>query len=46
MRISLLRDRKRSVDVKRCALRLLLTGRAVADKKVFNGRSQWFSHVR
>ncbi len=35
-----------SSDVKDCAARLLVKYPVVAEKKVLDGRSQWFSHVR
>jgi hypothetical protein len=46
MRASLQCYAEKSIDVKRCAVGLLLERQIVAEKKVLNGRSQWFSHVR
>jgi len=46
MRVSLQWLAKKSMRVKDCAARLLVKRPVVVEKKVPNGRSQWFSHVR
>jgi hypothetical protein len=46
MRANLQGYAEKMMDIKPCAARLLVKRRVVAEKKVLNGRSQWFSHVR
>jgi hypothetical protein len=46
MRVSLRQQAKEFMDVKVCVARLLVKHRVVVKKKVLDGHSQWFSHVR
>jgi hypothetical protein len=45
MRVSL-RQKVEEMEVKVCVARLLVKRRVVVKKKVLDGHSQWFSHVR
>lgn len=46
MRVSSLLHSEKSMDVKGCVAELTVTHPDVAEQKVLDGRSQWFSHVR
>ncbi|HSC68735.1 MAG TPA: hypothetical protein VLC79_13640 [Cellvibrio sp.] len=46
MHVSSPRNAGKSVDVKGCTTRIWVRHPLVAEKKVLDGRSQWFSHVR
>jgi len=46
MRASLLLASAKGMDVKGCIAGLTVMHPVVAEQKVHDGRSQWFSHVR
>lgn len=46
MRVSLPLYAEKSMDVKGCITGLTAMHPVVAEQKVLDGRSQWFSHVR
>lgn len=46
MRVSLPLYTEKRMDVKRCITKLTVMHPVVAEQKVLDGRSQWFSHVR
>lgn len=46
MRVSLPLYTEKSMDVKGCITKLKVMHPVVAERKVLDGRSQWFSYVR